>query len=48
MSADYEFACPHCGERLLVDGSVRETLLVEGCVVCGERVERGAFDRVDG
>jgi len=41
----YAFECPHCGERTMVDGAVRELLVADGCVSCGRAVPVEAFDR---
>ncbi|WP_172824906.1 hypothetical protein [Halorientalis sp. IM1011] len=42
---DFEFECPHCGERTVVDAAVRRLLVANGCVVCGEAITREAFGR---
>lgn len=36
------FACPSCGSSLLVNPPMRDTLLENGCVLCGTTV--GADD----
>lgn len=41
----YAFECPHCGERTVVDGAVRNLLVAEGCVGCGRSVTAEAFAR---
>ena len=41
----YAFECPHCGERTVVDGPVRNLLVTEGCVGCGRSVTAEAFSR---
>ncbi|MDY7109328.1 MAG: hypothetical protein SYC29_11900 [Planctomycetota bacterium] len=45
MPTLYAFECPHCGERTVVDGAVRELLVEEGCVHCGRAVSVEAFGR---
>jgi predicted nucleic acid-binding Zn ribbon protein len=42
-SADYTFVCPECAESILVNDSMRDALLANGCVVCGSPVSRQAF-----
>lgn len=36
------FACPECGATLFVNPAMRETLLSNGCVICG--TDLGAAD----
>jgi len=43
MCPYYEFTCPHCTERITVNETMRETMLVSGCVVCGAEVSRQSF-----
>ena len=45
MVTRYAFECPHCGERTVVDGAVRDLLVADGCVVCGRPVPAEAFSR---
>jgi rRNA maturation protein Nop10 len=42
---DFEFECPHCGERTVVDEAARRLLVANGCLVCGEVVTWSAFRR---
>ncbi|SDE73599.1 DUF7560 family zinc ribbon protein [Halorientalis regularis] len=42
---DFEFECPHCGGRTVVDEAVRRLLVANGCVVCGGVVTGDAFTR---
>ncbi|MFB6084215.1 MAG: hypothetical protein ABEJ94_08225 [Halorientalis sp.] len=42
---DFEFVCPHCEERTVVDEAVRKLLVADGCIVCGEPVTQDAFQR---
>ncbi|WP_170864747.1 DUF7560 family zinc ribbon protein [Halogranum amylolyticum] len=42
-STDYTFVCPECAESILVNESMRDALLDNGCVVCGSSVSRRAF-----
>ncbi|WP_335999212.1 DUF7560 family zinc ribbon protein [Halorientalis halophila] len=39
---DFEFECPHCGERFVVDDGALELLIADGCVACGDQVTREA------
>ncbi|MFB6134983.1 MAG: hypothetical protein ABEJ55_08340 [Halanaeroarchaeum sp.] len=41
------FTCAACGERVRVDRGMRETLLAEGCALCGATVSAGEFDRIE-
>lgn len=45
-STDYTFVCPECAESILVNESMRDALLDNGCVVCGSSVSRQAFSDV--
>jgi uncharacterized protein (DUF983 family) len=40
---DFEFTCPNCGERMLVDEETRVLLRDEGCAVCGDPPGGEAF-----
>lgn len=40
---EYTFACPNCGERIVVNEPMREALLRSGCIVCDETVESNDF-----
>lgn len=42
-SADYTFVCPECGESMMVNDSMRDALVENGCVVCGSQVSASAF-----
>ncbi|MEF8877939.1 MAG: hypothetical protein V5A60_14600 [Haloarculaceae archaeon] len=44
VATRYAFECPHCGERTVVDGPVRDLLVADGCAVCGRAVAEEAFD----
>lgn len=50
MAADHSilFVCPSCGESVEVDGSMRRSLLRNGCVLCGARVRDDAFSNPRG
>jgi predicted RNA-binding Zn-ribbon protein involved in translation (DUF1610 family) len=39
----YRFSCPSCGEDIYLDAGIRDRMLEEGCVVCGEAVSAGDF-----
>ena len=39
----FRFVCSECGESFEVNGSMRETLVEEGCVVCGSEVTPDQF-----
>ncbi|MEF8843201.1 MAG: hypothetical protein V5A62_16500 [Haloarculaceae archaeon] len=43
MTTRYAFECPHCGERTVVDRTVRNLLVADGCVGCGRPVPLEAF-----
>lgn len=45
MPTLYAFECPHCGERTVVDGAVRDLLVADGCVLCGRAVPPEAFSQ---
>jgi len=34
-SEEFRFVCPECGERIAVNGAMRQALLENGCVICG-------------
>lgn len=34
MAGDYRFDCPSCGESVLVDDRIRESILADGCLIC--------------
>jgi transcription elongation factor Elf1 len=40
---DYTFACPECNECISVNGSMRDALVENGCVVCGTSVTPTVF-----
>jgi predicted RNA-binding Zn-ribbon protein involved in translation (DUF1610 family) len=42
-SEDYTFVCPECGESMMVNDSMRQALVENGCVICGSSVSGGAF-----
>jgi rRNA maturation protein Nop10 len=42
---EFIFQCPECGERLEVNGPMRETLVERGCVICSATVTEAAFTR---
>ena len=42
----FVFLCPSCDESLEVNGRMKDTLLAEGCVICGSRVTASAFTSV--
>lgn len=44
----FPFECPHCGETTAVDAGAMALLRADGCVCCGEPVDRRAFDRDSG
>lgn len=47
VSLTYTFTCPVCGERTLVDETVRGLLLDGECLVCGAPISEAAFEVVD-
>ncbi|SEK28990.1 DUF7560 family zinc ribbon protein [Haloferax larsenii] len=42
-SADYTFECPDCGESMMVNASMRDALIDNGCVICGSTVSQQSF-----
>ncbi|WP_416838616.1 hypothetical protein [Haloferax sp. DFSO52] len=42
---DYTFVCPECGESMVVNGSMRDALIENGCVVCTSSVSSQSFSR---
>ncbi|AFK18191.1 MULTISPECIES: DUF7560 family zinc ribbon protein [Haloferax] len=42
-SADYTFVCPECAESMLVNDSMRDALLDNGCVICSASLTQDAF-----
>jgi transcription elongation factor Elf1 len=40
---DDTFACPECDESISVNGSMRDALVENGCVVCGASVTNAVF-----
>jgi len=41
----YAFVCPACEESLEVTGSMKDTLVDQGCVICGTVVTEEAFSK---
>jgi transcription elongation factor Elf1 len=48
VATQYRFTCQVCGERTVVDESVREALVEQGCFVCGAPPSSAAFATTDG
>ncbi|MDY7081657.1 MAG: zinc ribbon domain-containing protein [Halobacteria archaeon] len=48
MGEKYEFVCPECSQDIIVDRSVRKSLLEEGCIICEADVTTGDFTKVNG
>ncbi|MFQ3295649.1 MAG: hypothetical protein ACI9PP_002271 [Halobacteriales archaeon] len=48
MNKEFEFVCPECGERVIVNGGVREALLENGCVICDADLSPSDFSPVSG
>lgn len=48
MASQYRFTCQVCGERTIVDETVREALVEQGCFVCGAPPPPTAFAATDG
>ena len=44
-SEEFTFVCPECGESLAVNGSMKDALIDNGCVICGTDLSAGAFSR---
>jgi transcription elongation factor Elf1 len=44
---EYTFTCPVCEETLLVNESMRETLIERGCVICRTPISAAAFTTDD-
>jgi len=43
-SSAFVFVCEACAESMEVNGSMREALLDQGCVICGASVSPEAFE----
>jgi len=48
MKEEFEFVCPECGERISVNGGVREALLENGCLLCDAELSERDFRPVSG
>lgn len=48
MNEEFEFVCPECGERITVNGGVREALLEDGCLLCDADLSASDFRPVSG
>lgn len=48
MKEESEFVCPECGERIIVNGGVREALLENGCLLCDAELSSSDFRPVSG
>ncbi|WP_442904975.1 DUF7560 family zinc ribbon protein [Haladaptatus sp. CMSO5] len=46
IERDLTFSCPECGESLVVNASMRDALIDNGCVICGSAVSSSAFSTV--
>jgi hypothetical protein len=42
---EYVFVCVECRERLVVNESMKDELVEQGCVICGASVTPDAFFR---
>lgn len=40
----YEFECPHCHERIVVDPPILPELVNNGCVFCESNVSENDFE----
>jgi len=40
---EFAFTCPECQQVIEVNASMREALIVNGCVICGAAVSEEAF-----
>jgi uncharacterized protein YlaI len=45
---EFEFVCHECGERIIVNGGVREALLANGCILCDAELSVDDFRPVSG
>lgn len=45
-TTEYEFRCPGCAERIVVNAPMRDTIVSEGCVICGTPVSTNDVRRV--
>jgi predicted RNA-binding Zn-ribbon protein involved in translation (DUF1610 family) len=43
MNDEFEFVCPDCDERIIVNGVMRETLIENGCILCGASISGSDF-----
>lgn len=41
--SEFVFTCPECGQRIEVNGPMREATLTNGCPVCGASVDSEHF-----
>lgn len=41
----FEFECPNCHERIVVDAPIYDDLLADGCYFCDGVVTAADFDR---
>lgn len=46
MTEEFEFVCPECGERVIVNGGVRGALLENGCVLCDADLSPSDFSPI--
>ena len=44
---DYIFRCPACAKSMEVNEAMKEALLENGCVICGNELTIAAFERPD-
>lgn len=42
-AVEYRFVCPECAQEIEVNASMREALIVNGCVLCGATISEEAF-----
>lgn len=48
MTGKSEFVCPECGERIIVNGGVREALIENGCLLCDAELSQSDFRPISG
>lgn len=48
MSGGYRFNCPSCGESVVVDESIHDSILDDGCLICQGSATEDDFLVLDG
>lgn len=48
MSGRHRFRCRSCGADILVDDTIRESILVNGCPICDASATEDAIEAAEG